>query len=134
MSHYWLIKSEPSVFSIDDMKEKKIEPWDGVRNYQARNNMMAMKKNDLCFFYHSNTKNAGIVGIVEVYKESYPDPENNTFVLVDMLYKKHTKLLSLTDLRKIEAIAHLPLFHQSRLSVQPVDLNAANVILHQLEI
>lgn len=127
--NYWLIKSEPSVFSIEDMKAKGTDAWDGVRNYQARNFMKQMKKNDICFFYHSNTKCVGIVGLVEVVKEFYADPLDERFVLVDVEYKKHLSFISLNNLKGIPQLSALPLFRQSRLSVQPVDKASANVIL-----
>lgn len=127
--NYWLIKSEPSTFSINDMKLSKIEPWNGVRNYQARNFMKEMHLKDVCFFYHSNNKNPGIVGLVRVVKEFYADPDDNRFVCVDVEYIKHTNLLSLQHLKSIPEISHLHLFHLSRLSVQPVDLEAAKVLM-----
>jgi predicted RNA-binding protein with PUA-like domain len=126
---YWLIKSEPSTFSIDNMKQSQIEPWNGVRNYQARNFMKEMRLGDICFFYHSNNKNPGIVGLVRIVKEFYEDPDDNRFVCVDVEYIKHTNLLSLQYLKSIPEISHLPLFNQSRLSVQPVDLEAAKLLL-----
>lgn len=126
---YWLIKSEPSTFSIDDMKQSHIEPWNGVRNYQARNFMKEMRLGDVCFFYHSNNKNPGIVGLVSIVKECYEDPDDNRFVCVDVEYIQHTNLISLKYLKSIPEISHLPLFHQSRLSVQPVDLEAAKVLI-----
>ena len=81
--NYWLLKSEPSAWSWDDQVKSKVDMWDGVRNYQARNNLMKMKKNDLCFFYHSVSEKS-IVGIVEVVKEHYPDPtdKKNKFVVI----------------------------------------------------
>ena len=115
---YWLMKSEPNEFSIDDLKlrPKQTEPWDGVRNYQARNFMRAMAVGDLAFFYHSNTKPPGIVGVMQVAKLAYPDhtafdksdahydpksdPENPRWFMVDVKYKKKFKhMLSLDDLR-----------------------------------
>jgi predicted RNA-binding protein with PUA-like domain len=127
--NYWLIKSEPSVFSIDEMKTKKVEPWNGVRNYQARNFMKEMQTGDLCFFYHSNAKETGIVGLVKVVREHYPDPDDTRFVCVDVEYQKHIPLLSLKCLKEIKEIEHLALFHQSRLSVQPIDDISAKIIL-----
>lgn len=129
---HWLIKSEPSAFSIDDMKQSNIESWNGVRNYQARNFMKEMELGDICFFYHSNNKNPGIVGLVSIAKEFYEDPDDNRFVCVDVEYMKHTKILSLQYLKSIPAISHLPLFHQSRLSVQPVDLAAAKLLIDMI--
>lgn len=126
---YWLIKSEPSVFSIDDMKTKGIDAWNGVRNYQARNFMREMRKGDTCFFYHSNTKHSGIVGIVKIVREHYPDPDDDRFVCVGVEYERHVPYISLSFLKSIKEIQHLPLFHQSRLSVQPVDNKSAKIIL-----
>ena len=82
--NYWLLKSEPGTWSWDDQSKVKKEMWDGVRNYQARNNLMKMIKGDLCFFYHSVNEKK-IVGIAEVVKEHYPDPtdKTNRFVVVD---------------------------------------------------
>ena len=87
--NFWLLKSEPGTWSWDDQSKVKKEMWDGVRNYQARNNLMKMKKGDLCFFYHSVNEKK-IVGIVEVVKEHYPDPTDKTkkFVVVDVKAKK----------------------------------------------
>lgn len=127
--NYWLIKSEPSTFSIDDMKQSKFEPWNGVRNYQARNFMKEMRLGDICFFYHSNNKNPGIVGLVSIAKEFYADPEDTRFVCVDVEYIKHTNFISLQHLKAMPSISHLPLFHQSRLSVQPVDSVAAKLLI-----
>ena len=127
--NYWLIKSEPSVFSIDQMKEKRIEAWDGVRNFQARNFMKEMKLGDFCFFYHSNTKHVGIVGLVKIVKEHYPDSQDNRFVCVDVAFIYQFPLLSLLRLKTISELKHLHLFHQSRLSVQPVNDDAAKLIL-----
>ena len=125
---YWLIKSEPDVFSIDDMKKKGVDKWDGVRNYQARNNMKEMRVGDLCFFYHSNTKEPGIVGLVEVVKEHYTDPEDERFVLVDVKYKKHLPFLSLNNMKNIPILKDMALFKQSRLSVQPVSDDEARYL------
>ena len=131
--NYWLIKSEPSCFSIEDMKVMGVDVWNGVRNYQARNFMKQMQVGDLCFFYHSNNKTPGIVGLVKVVEAAYPDPDDTRFVLVKVEYQKHLPFLSLETLKYIPAIQHLPLFHQSRLSVQPVDTDSAKVILKTTE-
>ena len=120
---YWLIKSEPSTWSWDDQIKEKITMWDGVRNYQARNNLMGMKVNDLCFFYHSvNEKN--IVGIVSVSKEHYIDPTDKTkkFVAVDVKTKKSLKNpITLKQIKKEKKLSHLALVKQGRLSVMPID-------------
>jgi predicted RNA-binding protein with PUA-like domain len=120
---YWLLKSEPSTWSWDDQSKVKKEMWDGVRNYQARNNLMKMKKGDLCFFYHSVNEKK-IVGIVEVVKEHYPDPTDitNKFVVVDIKTKKKLKnSVSLKQIKSQKKLSHLALIKQSRLSVMPID-------------
>ena len=121
--NYWLLKSEPSTWSWDDQSKVKKEMWDGVRNYQARNNLMKMKKGDLCFFYHSVNEKQ-IVGIVEVVKEHYPDPtdKTNKFVVVDIKTKKKLKnSVSLKQIKSQKKLSHLALIKQSRLSVMPID-------------
>ena len=121
--NYWLLKSEPSTWSWDDQSKVKKEMWDGVRNYQARNNLMKMKKGDLCFFYHSVNEKK-IVGIVEVVKEHYPDPTDitNKFVVVDIKTKKKLKnSVSLKQIKSQKKLSHLALIKQSRLSVMPID-------------
>jgi len=121
--NYWLLKSEPGTWSWDDQSKVKKEMWDGVRNYQARNNLMKMKKGDLCFFYHSVNEKK-IVGIVEVVKEHYPDPtdKTNKFVVVDIKTKKKLKnSVSLKQIKSQKKLSHLALIKQSRLSVMPID-------------
>ena len=120
---YWLLKSEPSVWSWNDQIKEKITMWDGVRNYQARNNLIAMKKNDQCFFYHSVIEKK-IMGIVNVLKEYYQDPTDKTkkFVAVDVKFlKSFAKPVSLEDIKKEKKLSHLSLLKQSRLSVMPID-------------
>ena len=137
MSAHWLMKSEPDVFSIDDLAKKGVAGWDGVRNYQARNFMKAMKAGDKVFFYHSNALPPGIAGIAEVAKLAYPDPTQfdpkaghydpkalpaaPIWFQVDLRFvRKFPRHLSLDELRGVPALAGMPLFHRSRLSVQPV--------------
>ena len=120
---YWLIKSEPNTWSWDDQIKEKISMWDGVRNYQARNNLMSMKVNDLCFFYHSVNEKK-IVGIVSITKEHYTDPTDKTkkFVDVDVKTKKTLKNpVTLKQIKKEKKLSHLALVKQSRLSVMPID-------------
>ena len=120
--NYWLLKSEPSTWSWKDQVKSKIDMWDGVRNYQARNNLMKMKIKDLCFFYHS-VKEKSIVGIVEVVKEHYPDPTDasNKFVVVDVKsYKKLNKPVTLEDIKANYKLKSIALIKQSRLSVMPL--------------
>jgi predicted RNA-binding protein with PUA-like domain len=130
MAAHWLMKSEPDVFSIDDLAKKGVAGWDGVRNYQARNFMKAMKLGDRVFFYHSNALPPGIAGIAEVITLAYPDPTQfdpkaapgaPIWFQVDLRFvKKFSRLLSLDELRGVPALAGMPLFNRSRLSVQPV--------------
>ena len=138
--NYWLMKSEPTAFSIDDLKRNKQEPWDGVRNYQARNFMRDdMRPGDKVFFYHSNCAVPGIVGIAEVATDAYPDPsqfdpKSNHFdpgssrdkprwVLVDVKFvKKLKRTISLDELKADGALAEMPLLRNgNRLSVMPVE-------------
>ena len=127
---YWLIKSEPNVWSWADQKKVKSTMWDGVRNYQARNNLRSMKKNDQCFFYHS-VKEKSIVGIVSVVKEFYPDPtdKSNIFSVVDVKAEKEFKIpVNLEMIKKEKRLSHLALIKQSRLSVMPIDKASWNLI------
>jgi predicted RNA-binding protein with PUA-like domain len=119
---YWLVKSEPDVWSWEQHVKKGTQHWDGVRNHQAANNLKAMKKGDLAFFYHSNIGKE-IVGIVEVVKESYPDPSDKAgkFVMVDFkAVKPLKKPVTLAEIKHIRELADMALLKQSRLSVQPV--------------
>ncbi len=119
---YWLVKSEPSVYAWDQMVKDKTTFWSGVRNYQAANNMKAMKKGDQAFFYHSN-EGKEIVGIVEVVKEYYPDhtDESGKFGMVDMkVVKKIANPVTLATIKSTPALKNMALVRQSRLSVTPV--------------
>lgn len=139
MMNYWLVKSEPEVFSIDDLRKVKQEPWDGVRNYQARNYMRdEMQPGDLVLFYHSNANPSGIAGICKVASTPYPDPsawdphskyfdaksdpQKPRWYLVDMQFvEKFTQLIPLYDLRQEAALEGMLLLQKgSRLSVMPV--------------
>ena len=129
---YWLMKSEPDVWSIDQQKKAgaKGAPWDGVRNYQAAKNLKAMRKGDQCFFYHSNIGKE-IVGIVEVVKEFYPDKSDQTgrFVAVTVKFKKKfTQPISLEKIKKSKELSHLSLIKQSRLSVMPIDSKSWKIL------
>ena len=132
---YWLMKSEPDVWSIDQQKKAgaKGAPWDGVRNYQAAKNLKNMKKGDLCFFYHSNIGKE-IVGIVEVIKESFLDKTDKDarFVAVQVKFKEKLKTnITLEQIKKIKVFSHLSLIKQSRLSVMPIDSKSWK-ILHKM--
>jgi len=126
MPSYWLFKSEPDVFSWQDLKKKgrKGEPWDGVRNYQARNNMRAMKLGDLGFFYHSN-EGKEVVGIVEVCALAHPDPKDDTgtWECVDVRALADVpKPVPLDTIKQMSKLKTMVLVTNSRLSVQPVSL------------
>ena len=130
--NYWLLKSEPDVWSIDQQKKAgtKGTPWDGVRNYQAANNLKNMKKGDLCFFYHSNIGKE-IVGIVKVIKEFFLDETDETgkFVAVTVRFKnKFLKPIKLEEIKKNKELSHLSLIKQSRLSVMPIDSKSWKII------
>ena len=129
---YWLMKSEPDVWSIDQQKKAGLRgaPWDGVRNYQAAKNLKSMKKGDLCFFYHSNIGKE-IVGIVEVIKEAYLDKTDKSgrFVAVTVQFKKKlTKPVTLEIIKKNKELSHLSLIKQSRLSVMQVDSKSWKIL------
>ena len=129
---YWLLKSEPNVWSIDQQKKAGTNgaTWDGVRNYQAANNLKKMKVGDLCFFYHSNIGKE-IVGIVEVIKGAFVDKTDKTgrFVAVQVRFKeKFKKNVKLEDIKKNKALSHLSLIKQSRLSVMPIDSKSWKII------
>ena len=133
MKRYWLLKSEPDVWSIDQQKKsgKKGSAWDGVRNYQAANNLKKMKKGDLCFFYHSNIGKE-IVGIVEVIKTAFIDPtdKQKRFVAVKVKYKSKLKTaVSLKNIKKNKDLKDIALIKQSRLSVMPIDTKCWKIIL-----
>jgi len=122
---YWLLKSEPDVWSLDQQKKSgnKGAPWDGVRNYQAARNLKNMKKGDQCFFYHSNIGKE-IVGVVEVIKEYYLDKtdQSGRFVAVTVRYlRKLEKPVSLEEIKKNKQLSHLSLIKKSRLSIMPIE-------------
>ena len=130
---YWLLKSEPSVWSINQQIKagNKGAVWDGVRNYQAANNLNKMKKGDLCFFYHSNIGKE-IVGIVEVIKTSFIDPSDKErkFVAVKVRFKNRLKFpVSLENIKKNKILKDLALIKQSRLSVMPIDTKSWKIIM-----
>ena len=129
---YWLLKSEPDVWSIDEQKNagSKGAAWDGVRNYQAANNLKKMKIGDLCFFYHSNIGKE-IVGIVKVIKTAFIDKtdKEKRFVAVQVRFVRKLKIpVSLEKIKKNKKISHLPLIKQSRLSVMPIDYKSWKII------
>ena len=130
--NYWLMKSEPDVWSLEQQKKTGAKgiAWDGVRNYQARNNLKKMKVGDLCFFYHSNIGKE-IVGTVKVIKKAFIDKtdKNKRFVAVQVRFDEEFKMpISLEKIKKTKAISHLPLVKQSRLSVMPIDYKSWKII------
>ncbi len=133
--NYWLVKSEPFKYSWDDFVKEGKSVWDGVRNYQARNNMMAMKKGDGVFFYHSN-EGMEVVGLAEVSKEFYQDPttEDTRWVVVELIpLKKFEKTVTLKAMKADERLSTLALIKQSRLSVTPVQKAEFDIILSLTE-
>ena len=135
---YWLVKSEPNVWSINNQKKAGLKgaTWDGVRNYQAANNLKKMSKGDLCFFYHSNIGKE-IVGIVKVIKTAFIDPtdKEKKFVAVKVKFKKAlNKPVSLENIKKNPNLNKLPLIKQSRLSVMPIDTKSWKIILNMSNI
>ncbi|MBJ7554221.1 EVE domain-containing protein [Marinomonas spartinae] len=141
MSNYWLMKSEPDAFSIDDLTQQGPSPWDGVRNYQARNFMQNMQMGDLIFFYHSSCKPAGIAGVAKVVREAYPDhtswdptshyydpkssPDHPRWFMVDIeLVEKWPSILPLSTLKQDPALSDMLLTKKgNRLSVMPIKPN-----------
>lgn len=143
---YWLMKSEPDVFSIDDLKKKRQAPWDGVRNFQARNHMREMKVGDLVLFYHSSTQPPGVAGVARVCREAHPDPtawdkkseyfdprstaEKPLWDLVDVEFvEKLPRLVSLDQIKADPALNGMEVTKKPRLSVQRVDPKDFNHIL-----
>ena len=135
---YWLLKSEPDVWSIDQQKKagNKGATWDGVRNYQAAKNLKAMKKGDQCFFYHSNIGKE-IVGVVEVIKEAYLDKtdQSGRFVAVTVKFiRKLDRPVALENIKKSKELQHLSLIKQSRLSVMSIDSKSWKILYNMRKI
>jgi predicted RNA-binding protein with PUA-like domain len=145
---YWLMKSEPDVYGIDDLKRSKVDHWDGIRNYQARNFMRDdMKKGDLAFFYHSNCDEPGIAGIMEIAREAYPDhtqfdpdekyfdpksdPDNPRWFMVDVKFvRKLERVITLRELKSCKTLSDMRLVQKgSRLSIMPVTKRQWDFIL-----
>lgn len=133
--NYWLVKSEPFKYSWDDFVKEGKSVWDGVRNYQARNNLKAMKKGDWVFFYHSN-EGVEVVGLAEISKEFYQDPttEDDRWVVVELKpIKKFAKPVTLKSMKSDERLSNLALIKQSRLSVTPILKAEFDIILSLAE-
>lgn len=126
---YWLMKTEPGTYSWDDLVKDKKTTWDGVRNFQARNNMKAMKKGDLIFIYHSN-EGKDIVGIAKITKEHFPDPKDKDWPVVEITpVKKLKQPISLAVIKATKKLANMVLVKNSRLSVQPVKESEFDIIV-----
>jgi predicted RNA-binding protein with PUA-like domain len=133
--NYWLVKSEPDVYSFQQLQTEGISRWDGVRNYQARNNLRTMKKGDLCFFYHSNI-GLEVVGIAEVLNEFYPDPtaEKGDWSAVDLVpYKALKNSVTLKEIKENPALQDILLVRNGRISVMPLTKDAFEEILRMSE-
>lgn len=127
--NHWLMKTEPSTYSWEDLMRDKKTGWDGVRNYQARNNLKAMKKGDLVFIYHSMDDKA-IVGIAKITKENYPDPKDNEWVAVEIApIKKLKKPVTLAQIKADKRFTNMALVKSSRLSVQPVRAEEFDLVI-----
>ncbi len=135
---YWLMKSEPDVYSIDDLEKEGQTAWEGIRNYEARNNMQEMSEGDLVLFYHSATRPPGVAGIARVAKEAYPDhfafveghdyydeksdPEDPTWYMVDVEFvARFDEPVTLSEIKDQDDLQDMVLVNRSRLSVQPVE-------------
>jgi predicted RNA-binding protein with PUA-like domain len=129
--NYWLVKSEPFKYSWDDFVKQGTGVWDGVRNFQARNNLKAMQVGDLVFFYHSN-EGMEVVGIAKVVKEAYQDPttDDTKWVVVDLVpVEKLPKTVTLKQMKADERLQDLSLIKQSRLSVTAIKAEEFDIIL-----
>jgi len=131
--NYWLMKTEPSTFSWDDLMRDKKAVWDGVRNFQARNNLKAMKKGDLAFIYHSMDDKA-VVGIAEITRENFPDPKDNDWTAVEIKpVKKLKNPVSLGTIKQEKRLSNMVLVKNSRLSVQPVRKEEFDYVIDKSE-
>ncbi|MBI1767709.1 MAG: EVE domain-containing protein [Bacteroidetes bacterium] len=118
--NYWLVKTEPETYSLDDLARDKKTTWDGVRNFQARSNLKGMKKGDLAFVYHTGDEKS-VVGIAEITKEFFPDPKDKEWAAVEIGYKKKLKKpVTLASIKSEKKMANMYLVRAARLSVQSV--------------
>lgn len=126
---YWLLKTEPETFSFEELLERQSEPWDGVRNYQARNFLAQMEPGDLCIIYHSGEERAA-VGVAKVVTHPYPDPttEDTRWVCVDVSPVKKIPAFTLSDMKAHPGLTALPMLKQSRLSVMPITIDEFQII------
>lgn len=131
--NYWLMKTEPGTFSWDDLVRDKKAVWDGVRNFQARNNLKAMKKGDFAFIYHSGDDKA-VMGIAEITREYFPDPKDKDWVAVEIKpVKKLKNIVNLGTIKQEKRLAGMVLVNNSRLSVQPVKKEEFDLVIGMSE-
>jgi predicted RNA-binding protein with PUA-like domain len=131
--NYWLVKTEPETYSWDDLVRDKTTVWDGVRNFQARNNLRAMKKGDLILIYHSMSDKA-VIGLGKISKEAFPDPKDKEWVAVEISAgKKLKKPVLLSQIKSVKKLSDMVLVKSSRLSVQPVKEDEFNAVLELSE-
>ncbi len=131
--NYWLTKTEPETYSWDDLVRDKKTAWDGVRNFQARNNLKAMKKGDTVFIYHSGDDKA-IIGTAKILKEAYPDPKDKDWVVVEIeAGKKLKQPVTLSQIKSTKKLSNMVLVKSSRLSVQPVRENEFTLVIELSE-
>ena len=131
--NYWLVKTEPETYSWDDLAREKKTVWDGVRNFQARNNLKAMKKGDAVFIYHSG-EDKSVVGMAKIAKEAYADPTDTDWVAVEIsIDKKLKKAVTLSQIKAVKKLSNMVLVKSSRLSVQPVKQDEFNVVIELSE-
>lgn len=131
--NYWLVKTEPGTYSWDDLVRDKKTVWDGVRNFQARNNIKAMKKGDAVFIYHSGEDKA-VIGTAKIAKEAYPDPKDKDWVVVEISAdKKLKKTVTLGQIKSVKKLSEMVLVKSSRLSVQPVREDEFNTVIELSE-
>jgi predicted RNA-binding protein with PUA-like domain len=127
--NYWLLKTEPGTFSWDDLVRDKKAVWDGVRNFQARNNLKAMKKGDFAFIYHSMDDKA-VIGIAEITREHFPDPQDKDWVAIEIKpVKKLNNTVNLGTIKQEKQLAGMVLVNNSRLSVQPVKKEEFDLVI-----
>lgn len=127
--NYWLLKTEPDTFSWDDLVRDKTAVWDGVRNFQARSNLKAMKKGDHAFFYHTGDEKS-VIGIAEISKEAYPEPKDKDWIAVDIKpVKKLKNPVELGTIKKDKRLANMVLVRVARLSVQPVKSEEFDLVI-----
>ena len=131
--NYWLVKTEPETYSWDDLVRDKKTTWDGVRNFQARNNLKAMKKGDLAFVYHSGEQKS-VVGIAEITKEFFPDPKDKEWAAIEIGHKKKLKNpVSLSAIKSEKKLTNMYLVRAARLSVQPVKKEEFDLVIEMSE-